>query len=537
MIHVKGKTASAGIAIGSIYELTKKKRIVRKSDAEDVETELARFAAAKKKAIEELRSLYEKALVTVGEETAEIFRLHQMMLEDEAFCARVQNNILVEQVSAEFAVVQAGNEFSEIFAETEDEYLKARAADVEDVFARLLRILDGYAEETELGDEAVILLADDLSPSETIQLDRSKILAFVTRAGSVNSHTAILARMMNVPALVCAPVEQGAHGRMAVVDGKQGELILDPDEKTIAQYREKCAEEQRHRESFFSLKGKKTETKSGKRIRLYANIGSLSDIDSVWMNDAEGIGLFRSEFLYLQKQDYPTEEEQFLVYKKAAELMAGKRVVIRTLDIGADKKVDYFHLDEEENPALGYRGVRICLERPEIFVTQLRALYRASAYGTVAIMVPMIASLWEVRRVKEIAAEVKKELDAAQIPSGNPEFGIMIETPAAAMMADELAREVDFFSIGTNDLTQYTLAVDRRNVNLDMFYDAHHPAVFRMIQMVIDSAHKAGIRVGICGELAADTSLTERLVGMGVDELSVAPAMVLPVRERVIQME
>ena len=534
---IEGKSAFGGIAIGPIRELSKKNKVVRRSHVDDADAELARFESAKVQAIEELGQLYEKALAQVGEENAAIFEVHQMMLEDEDYCDSVHNIITSQQVNAEYAVASTGDNFSEMFASMDDEYMKARAADVKDISERLIRVLEGKSED--MGDcgEASIILADDLAPSETIQLDRSKILAFVTRAGSTNSHTAILARTMNIPALVCVPAEEGLNGRKAIVDGKQGKLILDPDEATLKEYKERLNEEQKHRELLITLKDRATRTKSGKEIRLYANIGGVSDVGAVLMNGAEGIGLFRSEFLYLEKNEQPTEEEQFQAYRKVAEMMAGKQVIIRTLDIGADKKIDYFNLDAEENPALGYRAVRICLDRPEVFKTQLRALYRASAYGNIAIMVPMIISRWEVLKVKEIIVEVKAELTAQKIPFGNPEFGIMIETPAAVIIADELAPEVDFFSIGTNDLTQYTLAIDRQNEKLDMFYDSHHPAVLKMIQMIVDSAHRAGIWAGICGELGADTELTEQFVNMGIDELSVSPAMVLPVRERVVAMD
>lgn len=537
MIFVEGKTAFGGIAIGPIRELAKKNNVVRRNHIEDPEQELARFMAAREKAQQELAELYEKAVAQVGEENAAIFEVHQMMLEDQDYCDSVENMIKSQQVNAEFAVASTGDNFAEMFAAMDDEYMKARSADVKDISERVIRVLTGHSGDTEDAQEAAIILADDLAPSETIQLDRSKVLAFVTRQGSTNSHTAILARTMNIPALVCTPVAEGADGRPAIVDGKRGKIILDPDAATLEEYRAKLEEEKKRQELLLTLKGKKTETKSGKAIKLYANIGGVADVGSVLMNDAEGIGLFRSEFLYLENDRYPTEEEQLAAYRKVAEMMAGKKVIIRTLDIGADKKIDYFNLEEEENPALGYRAVRICLDRPEIFKTQLRALYRASAYGTIAIMVPMIISVWEVKRVKEVIEEVKAELTEQNIPFGNVEFGIMIETPAAVMMAEELAQEVDFFSVGTNDLTQYTLAIDRQNAKLDMFYDAHHPAVLKMIQMVIDSAHKAGIWAGICGELGADTTLTEQFVRMGIDELSVSPAMVLPVRSRVVEMD
>lgn len=537
MMIVDGKSAFGGIAIGPIRELAKKNKVVRRNRIEDIDGELVRFEGAKEKATEELGELYEKALAQVGEENAAIFEVHQMMLEDDDYCDSVRNIISSQQVNAEYAVATTGDNFSEIFASMDDEYMKARAADVKDISERLIRVLQGVKEDTKEGGEAAIILADDLAPSETIQLDRGKVLAFVTRGGSTNSHTAILARTMNIPALVCTPAAEGLDGKQAIVDGRQGKLIVEPDEETLKEYQMKLKEEKRRQELLAALKNRKTQTKSGREIRLFANIGGVSDVGAVLMNGAEGIGLFRSEFLYLEKDDYPTEEEQFQAYRKVAEMMAGKQVIIRTMDIGADKQIDYFKLDKEENPALGYRAVRICLDRPEMFKTQLRALYRASAYGNIAIMVPMIISRWEVLKVKEIIEEVKAELGEQSIPFGQPEFGIMIETPAAVMVADELAREVDFFSIGTNDLTQYTLAIDRQNQKLDTFYDAHHPAVLKMIQMIIDSAHKAGIWAGICGELGADTELTEQFVNMGIDELSVSPAMVLPVRERVVEMD
>lgn len=537
MVCVAGKTAFGGIAIGPVKEFAKKSNVVRRQHVEDPQAEIKRFEAAQAGAMEELKGLYEKAVTEVGEANAAIFEVHQMMLEDDDYCDSVRNIITSQQVNAEFAVASTGDNFASMFAEMDDEYMKARSADVKDISERLIQVLAGGSKEDDLVMGQAIIVADDLAPSETIQLDRSKVLAFVTRQGSVNSHTAILARTMNIPALVGTPVETGLDGRMAIVDGQQGKIILDPEEAVLAEYREKMETEKKRKELLLQLKGKKTETKSGKAVHLYANIGGAGDVGAVLMNDAEGIGLFRSEFLYLQNDHFPTEEEQFQAYRSVAEMMAGKKVIIRTLDIGADKKIDYFELGEEENPALGYRAVRICLDRPEIFKTQLRALYRASAFGRISVMVPMIASVWEVRAVKEIIAEVKKELSDQSIPFSDVEFGIMIETPAAVLVADDLAGEVDFFSIGTNDLTQYTLAIDRQNAKLDKFYDSHHPAVLKMIQMVIDSAHKAGIWAGICGELGADTTLTEQFVKMGIDELSVSPSMVLPVRSKITEME
>ena len=537
MICIEGKTAFSGIAIGPIREFAKKSSAVRRSHVDDTAAECTRFEEAKKVAMEELGALYDKAVKEVGEDNAAIFAVHQMMLDDEDYCDSIRNIITTQEVNAEFAVATTGDNFAAMFAGMDDEYMKARSADVKDISERLIAVLHHGSGAQSMEMEQAIILADDLAPSETIQLDRSKVLAFVTREGSTNSHTAILARTMNIPALVCTPVPDGMDGKMAIVDGMAGKIIIEPDESVLAEYQKKKEDESKRKELLSALKGKPTATKSGKSIRLYANIGGIGDVGAALMNDAEGIGLFRSEFLYLQNDHYPTEEEQFSAYKSVAEMMGGRKVIIRTLDIGADKKIDYFKLDKEDNPALGYRAVRICLDRPEIFKTQLRALYRASAFGNIAIMVPMIISVWEVQKVKEIMAEIRAELDAQKIPYGKVEFGIMIETPAAVIIADELAKEVDFFSIGTNDLTQYTLAIDRQNAKLDMFYDSHHPAVLKMIQMVIDSAHKEGIWAGICGELGADTTLTEQFVAMGIDELSVSPAMVLPVRERVVGME
>ncbi len=540
MITINGKAAFGGIVIGKIKEFSKEKNVVRRTKITDAKAEYTRFENARETAIEQLAGLYEKAVKEVGETNAAIFEVHQMMLEDDDYLDSVKNMIETQMVNAEFAVATTGDNFASIFSEMDDEYMKERAADVKDISERVIRILSGVEDSDGLSsdeEDAFIVVADDLAPSETIQLDRSKVLAFVTRKGSTNSHTAILARTMNIPALVCTPLDKDVDGRIAVVDGNSGKIILDPEEETIVSYEKLLKEERERKELLLRLKGQKTVTKSGKEIKLYANIGGVKDVAAVLQNDAAGIGLFRSEFLYLQSDTYPTENEQFNAYKTVAEMMAGKKVIIRTLDIGADKQIDYFNLDKEENPALGYRAVRICLDRPEIFKTQLRALYRASAYGNIAIMIPMIASLWEVRKAKELAETVKEELKAEGIAYGEVEFGIMIETPAAVMLADELAKEVDFFSIGTNDLTQYTLAIDRQNEKLDVFYDAHHPAVLRMIQMVIDSAHRAGIWAGICGELGADTTMTETFVQMGIDELSVSPAMVLPVRNKILGVE
>lgn len=538
---ISGKAASGGIAIGKIREFAKESSMIRRKHIEDAEQEWKRFMQAKEAAISDLGMLYQNAVKEVGEDNAAIFEVHQMMLEDDDYNDSVKNMIFKQQVNAEYAVAATEDNFAKMFSGMDDDYMKERAADVKDISERLICVLSGQNSvnkdtRTQDTQEAVIIVADDLLPSETIQLNRKKILAFVTRQGSMNSHTAILARMMNIPALVCTPIEKELNGITAVVDGEQGKMIIEPDEASIKVYKDKLYKEQKRKELLQRLKGQKTITKSGKKVNLYANIGKVSDVEAVLQNDAEGIGLFRSEFLYLQSKDYPTEEEQFSVYKTVAEMMAGKKVIIRTLDIGADKQVDYFKLGKEENPAMGYRAIRICLERPEIFKTQLRALYRASAFGNIAVMIPMITSVWEVKKVKEMIEEVKQELMHQQISIGTVEFGIMIETPAAVMIADDLAKEVQFFSIGTNDLTQYTLAIDRQNSSLERFYDSHHKAVLKMIQMVIDSAHKAGIWAGICGELGADITLTDRFVEMGIDELSVSPAMLLPLRDKIINM-
>lgn len=537
MKQVSGKIAFGGIAIGTIRELSKKNDLVRRVHIEDTTAELERFESAKAEAIRQLQGLHDKAVKEVGEDNAAIFEVHQMMLEDLDYLDSIRNIIESQSVNAEYAVATTGDNFAEMFAGMDDDYMKARSADVKDISERVIRILSNHEEESDAGNagQKHIIVADDLAPSETIQMDREAVLAFVTRQGSTNSHTAILARTMNIPALVLTPVEEGVDGKMAIVDGASGTVIIEPDEETLAKYRKKQQEELERRELLAQLKGKPTVTEDGKEIKLYANIGGVKDVGAVLQNDAAGIGLFRSEFLYLQSSDYPTEEEQFKAYKTVAEMMAGKKVIIRTLDIGADKKVDYFNLDEEDNPALGYRAVRICLTKPEIFKTQLRALYRASAFGNIAIMIPMITSVWEVEKSKEIIAEVKAELKQEGIPfKDDVEVGIMIETPAAVMIADDLAKIVDFFSIGTNDLTQYTLAIDRQNEHLDVFYNAHHPAVLKMIGMVAESAHKAGIWAGICGELGADLELTEEFVKMGIDELSVSPSMIFPVRNKII---
>lgn len=538
MKKITGKSVFSGTAIGRISVLAKNDESIKRLHVDDIEGEQSRAVEAKTKAIAQLQQLYEKAVQEVGEAGAMIFDVHQMMLDDDDYMDSIKNIIQVESVNAEYAVATTGDNFATMFAEMDDDYMKARAADVQDISSRLVRVLQGKEECNIDSDEPVIVVAEDLAPSETVQMDKSKVLAFVTRYGSSNSHTAILARTMNIPALITVNYEESIDGMMGIVDGKSGFLIVDPDPETIAFYQNAQQEEQEKQLLLSEMKGQETVTKSGKKIKLFANIGSPSDVASALQNDADGIGLFRSEFIYLDKSTYPTEDEQLQAYKTVVQNMAGKKVIIRTLDIGADKQVDYFDLDKEENPAMGFRAIRICLDRIELFKTQLRALFRASAYGSVAIMYPMIISVNEVHKIKEIVEEVKAELRNAGTPfDENLEQGIMIETPAAAMISDLLASEVDFFSIGTNDLTQYTLAIDRQNAKLDPIYDAHHEAVLRMIQMVVDNAHKAGIWAGICGELGADMELTERFVAMGVDELSVTPTFVLPIRKIIREID
>ena len=537
MQELKGKSVFGGIAIGRISVYNKDESTVKRVKIEDTAAEVKRFEEAKETAKEQLQALYEKALVEVGEVNAMIFDVHQMMLDDLDYVEAITHMIENQGINAEYAVATTGDNFSNMFAAMDDDYMKARAADVKDISNRVVKILQGKKDSVLDGDEPVILLADDLAPSETVQLDKSKVLAFVTRHGSTNSHTAILARTMNIPALIGVKFEENVDGKFAIVDGYNGNVYVEPTDDVVKEYESKKQEAEEKKRLLQELKGKENITLDGKKIKLYANIGGVADVASALQNDAEGIGLFRSEFLYLESNTFPTEEEQFQAYKTVAENMAGKKVIIRTLDIGADKQVDYFNLDKEDNPAMGYRAIRICLTQPEIFKTQLRAIFRASYYGNIGVMYPMIISVAEVQKIHAIVDEVKAELDAQGLPYGDVEQGIMIETPAAVMMSAELAKEVDFFSIGTNDLTQYTLAIDRQNAKLDMFYDSHHPAVLKMIQMVIDSAHKEGIWAGICGELGADTTLTEQFVAMGIDELSVSPAMVLPVRERVVGME
>ncbi len=532
---LEGKSVFGGIAIGRLAVYKKKDTQVKRIKITDTEAEIQRFASAKKTAKEQLSGLYEKALKEVGEVNAMIFEVHQMMLDDLDYNEAVSNMIQTQEVNAEFAVASASDNFSHMFAAMEDEYMRERAADVKDVSNRVIAILQGAIGGVTIGEEPVILLADDLAPSETVQLDKSKVLSFVTKYGSTNSHTAILARTMNIPALIGVDLKNTDEidGKWGIVDGYQGALYVEPDEETLSKYEQMKREDEQKRHLLQELKGKENITLDGTKINLYANIGSVADVANVLKNDAGGIGLFRSEFLYLESKDYPTEEAQFSAYKTVAERMAGKKVIIRTLDIGADKQVDYFNMDKEENPAMGYRAIRICLDRKEIFKTQLRAIYRASYYGTISIMFPMIISVQEVKQIKEIIAEVKAELDREGLPYRDVEIGIMIETPAAVMISDLLAKEVDFFSIGTNDLTQYTLAIDRQNPKLEDIYDAHHEAVLRMLKLVVDNGHKEGCWVGICGELGADITLTETFLRMGFDELSVMPSMVLKVREKI----
>lgn len=535
MLKLQGKAVYKGIVEGPVFVLKKKDQQVKRIRIKDADSEKARFENAKKEAGIQLRKLYDKAVKEVGEVSAAIFEVHQMMLEDEDFCDAVLNMIHTELVNAEYAVAVTGDNFSKMFCGMDDEYMKARAADVKDISDRLIKNLAGQEEMNLAALEPSVIVAEDLSPSETVQMDKEKILAFVTVHGSANSHTSILARMMNIPALVGVPadLDEIETGMKAVVDGFEGMVIFDPSEEVMAAAEEKIKKEQEKLELLKTLKGKDNITLDGHRINIYANIGSVGDVGYVLENDGGGIGLFRSEFLYLGRENFPTEEEQFQAYRQVVQTMAGKKVIIRTLDIGADKQVDYFHLGKEENPALGYRAIRICLKQPDIFKTQLRALLRAAVFGNLSVMYPMITSVEEVKQIAVIVGEVKEELERAQVPCRLPEQGIMIETPAAVMISDELAELVDFFSIGTNDLIQYTLAADRQNEKLDDFFDPHHKAVLKMIQMVIENAHKCGKWAGICGELGADLELTETFVRMGVDELSVSPSMILKVRQEV----
>lgn len=531
----RGKSVFGGIAIGKIKVYKKEQQQVHRRKIEDVEAELARYERARAQAIEQLKGLYDKALKEVGEANAAIFEVHQMMLEDGDYNESVENIVRSSQVNAEYAVASTGDTFSQMFAAMEDDYMRARAADVQDISERVIANLQGAAGSSEDSGEPMIVVAEDLAPSETVQMDKDKVLSFVTALGSLNSHTAILARTMGIPALVNTeiPLDDWMDGRLGIVDGAAGILYVDPEKDLLTRMKARRDEELEKRRLLQELKGKENITLDGRRIKLYANIGNIKDLAAALENDAEGVGLFRSEFIYLERDRFPTEEEQFGIYRAAAEGMAGKPVIIRTLDIGADKQSTYFELEKEENPALGCRAIRLCLKRPEIFKTQLRALFRASAFGRLSIMYPMITGLGEIKRIKAIVEEVKTELSAQGIAYGEPEQGIMIETPAAVMMSRELAQEVDFFSIGTNDLTQYTLAIDRQNPSLDEFYDPHHPAVLRMIEMVVKNAHEAGIWVGICGELGADRELTGEFLAMGVDELSVSPGSILPLRKTV----
>ena len=533
-----GKSVFGGIAIGKISVYQKGEQQVKRVKIADADAEMERSADAKDAAVEQLQKLYDKALKEVGEANAAIFEIHQMMLDDDDYNESVENIIRTQMVNAEYAVAATADNFAQMFASMDDDYMKERAADVKDISERLLAILHGTDSNKVDTNEPVIIVADDLAPSETVQLDKDMVLSFVTVHGSLNSHTAILARTMAIPALIgteALPLDASVDGKLGIVDGFNGKIYVDPDENILTEMKAKQQEDLEKKQLLQTLKGKENITLDGQKVMLYANIGNIKDLATVIQNDAGGIGLFRSEFIYLEREDYPTEEEQFQIYKTVAETMAGKRVIIRTLDIGADKQCDYFNMEHEENPALGYRAIRICLTRPEIFKTQLRALFRASAYGKLAIMYPMITSVKEVHRIKKIVEEVKAELTEQGIEFAIPEQGIMIETPAAAMVSDELAKEVDFFSVGTNDLTQYTLAIDRQNTKLDEFYDAHHPAVLRMIAMVAENAHKAGIWAGICGELGADTTLTQEFLAMGIDELSVSPGSILPIRKIVLE--
>ena len=532
-----GKSVFGGIAIGKISVYQKKEQQVKRVKIEDPDQEMARYEKAKAEGIRQLQGLYDKALREVGEANAAIFEVHQMMMEDDGYNESVENIIRSQGVNAEYAVATTGDNYAQMFSAMDDDYMRERAADVRDISERLLTILNGEDTGSVDTDEPKIIVAEDLAPSETVQLDKDKVLSFVTVKGSLNSHTAILARTMAIPALVNTSMvlDGSMDGKIGIVDGASGTFYVDPDEATLEEMKKRQEEDIARKQLLLTLKGKENVTLDGQKVMLYANIGNIKDLATVIQNDAGGIGLFRSEFIYLEKEDFPTEEEQFQIYRQVAQTMAGKRVIIRTLDIGADKQCDYFHMEHEENPALGCRAIRICLTRPEIFKTQLRALFRASVFGKIAIMYPMITSVSEVRKIKEIVEEVKAELTSQGVEFGNPEQGIMIETPAAAIISDDLAKEVDFFSIGTNDLSQYTMAIDRQNPQLDLFFDPHHPAVLRMISMVVENAHKAEIWAGICGELGADQSLTKEFLAMGVDELSVSPGSILPLRKIILE--
>ena len=535
----KGKSVFGGIAIGKISVYKKDEQLVKRVKIEDADAEMERYTDARNIAAAQLQKLYDKALKEVGEANAAIFEVHQMMLEDEDYNESVENIIRSQMVNAEYAVASTADNFAQMFEAMDDDYMRGRAADVRDISERVITVLAGGAGGGLDSDEPVIIAADDLAPSETVQLDKDKVLSFVTAHGSENSHTAILARTMGIPALIGTGIDldETVDGKLGIVDGTNGVVYVDPDAELLEEMKKKQQEEQEKKRLLQTLKGKENITLDGQKVMLYANVGNIKDLGIALQNDAGGIGLFRSEFIYLGQDHYPTEEEQFQIYKTVAETMAGRRVIIRTLDIGADKQCDYFELDKEDNPAMGLRAIRICLTRPEIFKTQLRALFRASVYGNINIMYPMIISVDEVRQIKAIVEEVKAELAEQGIEYGNPAQGIMIETPASVMMSRELAEEVDFFSIGTNDLTQYTLAIDRQNSKLDKFFDSHHPAVLRMIQMTVENAHKAGIWCGICGELGADQALTKDFLAMGVDELSVSPGSILPLRKIILETD
>ena len=535
----KGKSVFGGIAIGKISVYKKDEQLVKRVKIEDADAEMERYTAARNIAAAQLQKLYDKALKEVGEANAAIFEVHQMMLEDEDYNESVENIIHSQMVNAEYAVASTADNFAQMFEAMDDDYMRGRAADVRDISERVITVLAGGAGSGLDSDEPVIIAADDLAPSETVQLDKDKVLSFVTAHGSENSHTAILARTMGIPALIGTGIDldETVDGKLGIVDGTNGVVYVDPDAELLEEMKNKQQEEQEKKRLLQTLKGKENITLDGQKVMMYANVGNIKDLGIALQNDAGGIGLFRSEFIYLGQDHYPTEEEQFQIYKTVAETMAGRRVIIRTLDIGADKQCDYFELDKEDNPAMGLRAIRICLTRPEIFKTQLRALFRASVYGNINIMYPMIISVDEVRQIKAIVEEVKAELAEQGIEYGNPAQGIMIETPASVMMSRELAEEVDFFSIGTNDLTQYTLAIDRQNSKLDKFFDSHHPAVLRMIQMTVENAHKAGIWCGICGELGADQTLTKDFLAMGVNELSVSPGSILPLRKIILETD
>ncbi len=538
MIIYDGKAVFEGIAIGKISVYTKQEQLVKRIKVDDPEAEKKRYADAREVAIEQLKGLYEKAVKEVGESGAEIFEAHQLMVDDEDYIESVENIIDTEEVNAEYAVAQTGDNFAKMFAEMEEEYFRGRAADIKDITERVLNALLGAGSGGIETDEPVIVVADDLAPSETVQMDKDKILSFVTVHGSANSHTSILAKTMSIPAIIGCPIplSDEVNGKLAVVDGYEGKVYVEPDQELLAEKKKLLLQEEEKKNLLERLKGKDNITLDGQKINLYANIGNTKDLGLVLENDAGGIGLFRSEFIYLGSDDYPTEEEQFAIYKQVAQTLAGKKVIIRTLDIGADKQADYFELPKEENPAMGLRAIRICLTRPEVFKTQLRAIFRASAFGKISIMFPMIISVDEVKKIKKIVEEVKESLDADGLSyDKNIELGIMIETPAAVIIADELAEEVDFFSVGTNDLTQYTLAIDRQNQSLDDFYDSHHPAILKMLKMIADAAHRHGAWAGICGELGADLSLTKDFLAMGYDELSVSPGRILPIRKTVLE--